>query len=112
MVEYFKNLFKPYDKIWKNINKQYPVTKLINTFSTEYFGEFLESIPNGFRQEFLANVMGLVHSHRHNKREEQFIVEKPIDFDVIRDTMYKYSKKAQEKFFNTPILCYFFIWFT
>ena len=56
--------------------------------------------------------MGLVHSHRHNKKEEQFIVEKPIDFDVIRDTMYKYSKKAQENFFNIPILCYFFIWFT
>ncbi|CDW75770.1 UNKNOWN [Stylonychia lemnae] len=111
MSEYFKHLFSPYQKIWVDLRKKTSIQKLLVNFANEYFGEFLESVPSGFRQEFLAQLTGLVHSHRHNKKEEQFIVEKPIDFDIIRDTMYKYSKKAQEKFFNIPILCYFFIWF-
>jgi len=34
-----------------------------------------------------------------------------IDFQIVRDTMYKYSKKAEEKFFSMPILAFLFICF-
>jgi len=38
-------------------------------------------------------LMVVVHSHRHNK-EDDFISDTPIDFSLVRDTMYKYSKRA------------------
>ena len=34
-----------------------------------------------------------------------------VDFQIVRDTMYKYSKKAEEKFFQNPCMAYFFIQF-
>ena len=55
--------------------------------------------------------MAVVHSHRHNK-EDSFLSESPIDFTLVRDTMYKYSKKAQERFFQVPTLAFLFVWFS
>lgn len=54
--------------------------------------------------------MVVVHSHRHNK-DDSFISEVPIDFSLVRDTMYKYSKKAQERFFAYPFFAFLFAWF-
>lgn len=34
-----------------------------------------------------------------------------VDFQIVRDTMYKYSKKAEEKFFLDPCMSFFFIQF-
>ena len=34
-----------------------------------------------------------------------------VDFQIVRDTMYKYSKKAEERFFTNPCMAYFFIQF-
>ena len=33
------------------------------------------------------------------------------DFAVVRDTMYKYSKKAEDRFFSEPMLAFFFLYF-
>ena len=55
-------------------------------------------------------MMAFVYAHRHNK-DDQFIKEskkdKYIDFSIVRDVMYCYSKKAQDKFFCHPIESYF-----
>jgi hypothetical protein len=32
----------------------------------------------------------------------------PVDFVLVRDTMYKYSKKAEERFFQNPCMAYLF----
>ena len=55
-------------------------------------------------------LMAVVHSHRHNK-DDSFISEVNIDFSLVRDTMYKYSKKAQERFFSYPIFSFLYAWF-
>lgn len=55
-------------------------------------------------------LMVVVHSHRHNK-DDPFIAELKIDFSLVRDTMYKYSKKAQERFFSYPVFAFLFAWF-
>jgi len=34
-----------------------------------------------------------------------------MDFALVRDTMYKYSKKAQERFFSHPFLAFMLAWF-
>ena len=54
------------------------------------------------RQLFINSMMMIVFSHRHSKgdvfileAEASAPAEKPvIDFSIIRDVMYKYSKKA------------------
>jgi hypothetical protein len=56
----------------------------------------------------------VVLSHRHNK-EESITKKKEkcvdLDFTIVRDTMYKYSKKAQERFFKISPLSFLFIAF-
>jgi hypothetical protein len=34
-----------------------------------------------------------------------------VEFSVIRDTMYRYSKKAEEKFFQYPVFAFIFLSF-
>jgi hypothetical protein len=56
----------------------------------------------------------VVLSHRHNK-EESFnkcnAKKGELDFSLVRDTMYKYSKKAQDRFFKNSFLAFLFIGF-
>lgn len=56
----------------------------------------------------------VVLSHRHNK--EDTIASKDerndLDFTIVRDTMYKYSKKAQERFFKNQYLAFLFVAFS
>jgi len=63
----------------------------------------------------------IVFSHRYCKGDK-FIIEAetlakannstPIDFSIVRDTMYKYSKKAQDRFFSFPIESFLFAAFS
>ena len=39
------------------------------------------------------------------------LIGAPGDFNVVRDTMYKYSSKAEEKFLTNPTLSYMAIIF-
>ena len=59
------------------------------------------------QQEFITLLTVVVHSHRHNK-DVDIALEVPLDFSIVRDTMYKYSKRAQERFFSYPIFAYLF----
>jgi hypothetical protein len=34
-----------------------------------------------------------------------------VDFLLVRDTMYKYSKKAEERFYQNPTMAFLFIQF-
>lgn len=57
----------------------------------------------------------MIYSHRHEK-DDKFIQEikkegHSLDFDIIRDVMYKYSKKAQDSFLSDPIESFFLIKF-
>lgn len=53
----------------------------------------------------------VVLSHRHNK--EETVTGKnnhqELDFSLVRDTMYKYSKKSQERFFSNHYLTFLFL---
>lgn len=49
------------------------------------------------RHLIIDNMMTFVYAHRHNK-DDTFILETKaanrVNFDIVRDVMYKYSKKA------------------
>lgn len=62
--------------------------------------------------EFTSSILSIVLSHHHQKADIKRIVEgTSVDFKLVRDTMYKYSKKAEEKFFQSSCMAYFFIQF-
>lgn len=59
-------------------------------------------------------MMAFAFAHRFEK-DDNFLVESlkdgNIEFSVIRDTMYMYSKRAKDAFFARPIETYFFLRF-
>ena len=73
-------------------------------------------------QQIIVSLMAIVFSHRYVKGDK-FITEAQnlsntdpeayqIDFSIIRDVMYKYSKKAQDRFFSFPIESFLFAAFS
>ena len=55
-------------------------------------------------------------SHHYQKPEiisllQNGVSKEKLDFTIVRETMYKYSKKAEEKFWSNPILAFYFILF-
>eukprot|EP00347_Sterkiella_histriomuscorum_P007809 403347478 len=110
MAEFFKSLFQPFQKMWIEQKKKSPMTQLLHSFAVQHFESTLSKLPPGQQIEFIGMLMAVVHSHRHNK-EDSFLSESSVDFSLMRDTMYKYSKKAQERFFSIPVFAYLFAWF-
>lgn len=52
----------------------------------------------------------LVLSHRHNKNDD-FLKDPLVDFSVVREPMYKYSKQAQDSFFSLSTFAFLYSWF-
>lgn len=63
---------------------------IVGDFFSFIFGE---GILNHQSEAMLKHAMMILFSHRYTKND-RFICEKNIQFDIIRDVMYKYSKKA------------------
>lgn len=61
---------------------------------------------------FTSGILSIVLSHHFQKEDiKKIVLGTSVDFKLVRDTMYKYSKKAEEKFFQSPCMAYFFIQF-
>jgi hypothetical protein len=59
-----------------------------------------------------AGILSIVLSHQFKKQLILRMVEgMDVDFMVVRDAMYKYSKKTEEGFFQTPCMAFLFIHF-
>ena len=67
--------------------------------------------------ELWCGMLQIVLSHHFQKPEiinmlaSSLQTKQACDFSTVRDTMYKYSKKAEDKFFAQPILAFLFIFF-
>ena len=70
-----------------------------------------DRLGKGQKDKIIQSMITFVYAHRHNK-EDLFLVdikkEKYLDFSILRDCMYHYSRKAQERFFSHPIEAYIF----
>ena len=110
MTLYFKMVFKPYFEAWKSERKKSPVSVCLSEFTVTNFPGLLESLPDALKTEFLELLKLLVFSHRHNKNDA-FLKDPLVDFTVVREPMYKYSKTAQETFFDNPTFAFLFAWF-
>lgn len=71
----------------------------IDAFVSAMFGSrFLDEIDQNLKELIRYKMISMIYSHRHEK-DDKFIQEiksegYSLDFDIIRDVMYKYSKKA------------------
>jgi hypothetical protein len=61
--------------------------------------------------EYVQLLKLVVFSHRYNKGDE-FLANPIIDFDVIRDPMYKFSRVAQRNYLAIPVLSFLLAWFS
>jgi len=86
---------------------------LILMFLKQTFGDDVVRPEGKDRNQMVNSMIMIVFSHRYSKGD-RFIVEAEkhadslVDFSLVRDVMYKYSKKAQERFFAHPIEAFFF----
>ena len=79
-------------------------------FTKQEFPGLLDTLSEKARFEFIELVKLLVLSHRHNKNDD-FLADPLIDFKIVREPMYKYSKQAQDSFFSMPTYTFLFCWF-
>lgn len=95
MGEFYKYLFAPQQKQWLDQRKRTSMDQLLSAFIDAKYGLLISGMSKKNAQEFVGCVTMLIHSHRHNKKEEFLLKQADkLDFSVVRDTMYKYSKKA------------------
>jgi len=80
--------------------------QLVAKFISRYFQK--EAAAMG--PDFIEGVTMVVNSHRHKKGEE-FVQRSRLDYGIVRDTMYKYSKQVQARFMNVKEFAFLFVWF-
>ena len=62
--------------------------------------------------EFTSAILSIVLSHHFQKADILKMIEgSSVNFQLVRDSMYKYSKKAEERLFTNPCFAYFFVQF-
>jgi len=93
MTLYFKTAYKPFYEQWKSQKKNPSVLSSLVDFSNAEFPDLLASLSEKAKFEFIELLKLLVFSHRHNKNDE-YLKDPLIDFSIIREPMYKYSRHA------------------
>ena len=120
MTEFYKQEFKPFYRECRNLQVQHkqnpaivvpPMHHFLVKYADRVFPGLLSPAASAeSAREILNQIKLVVFSHHHNKTED-FLMERDVDFSVVRDTMYKYSKTSQEKFFSHPVFAFMFIYF-
>ena len=93
MTLYFKTMYKPFYEQWKASKKEPSVLPSLVSFVNHEFDGLLETMTEKAKFEFVELVKLLVFSHRHNKNDA-FLKDPLIDFAIVREPMYKYSRNA------------------
>ena len=93
MTLYFKTVYKPFFEKWKSQKKNPSVISSLVSFVNEEFKGLLPSLSEKAKFQLVELVKLLVFSHRHNKTDE-YLKDPLIDFSIVREPMYKYSRHA------------------
>ena len=110
MTLYYKTQYKPFFDQWKSQKKSGSVMPSLIEFVNNEFPGLLASASEKASFEFVELVKLLVFSHRHNKSDD-YLKNPLIDFSIVREPMYKYSRHAQDKFFDFATFAFLFAWF-
>ena len=100
-------------KILKHNSRKLQIYEIAYNFCEDLFS--LQNAPQMTKEqllEFTSGILSILLSHHYQKEDIKKIVEGTmVDFQLVRDAMYKYSKKAEEKLFQNACMAYFFIQF-
>ena len=119
MTLYFKTAYKPFFEEWKAQRGSPSVQPSLVSFAKHEFPGLFDQLNklaiSASQREacsfvFIELLKLLVFSHRHNKNDE-YLRDPLIDFATVRDPMYKYSRQAQNKFFDYSTYAFLFAWF-
>lgn len=111
MTLFFKMTFKPYFEKFKHCKKGQTIQEFLREYAEVAFPGLLADLNSVAQIEFIELLKLLVFSHRHNKNDA-FLQDPLVDFSIVREPMYKYSKNAQEAFFQISTFAFLFVWFT
>jgi len=113
MAEYYRIKYQEFLDTRNLQAKKQNTARCVELFLVENFSGLMETLPEEQVGSFKAYASVILHSHRHNKNNGfmQGGEAQLLDFETVRDTMYKYSKKSQKKFFAVPQLSFFFAHF-
>ena len=93
---YYKKSFKPHLKECDKSKKLVHVLKVMEDYSLELqpgLLEKLKKINKSATETFIDKLKMLIFCHRHSKTHE-YITRSPIEWSVVRDPLYKYSRDA------------------
>lgn len=107
MNEFFKTEYMEYFKQWPELQKQSlthisraDIEQAISGYIDHMFGLKVlgnNALTRDQQSKIIQSMITFVYAHRHNK-EDLFLVElkkeKYLDFTILRDCMYHYSRKA------------------
>lgn len=99
MGEWFKQKFRAFTEVNPDVDSD----QQIATFLTKALNFKKKDLDEELMENYLTV---LARSHRHNRKSSD------LDFDTVRNTMYKYSQKVQTKFFSVPELKELFLLFS
>ena len=96
MTLFYKTSFKPLFDVCRSKRKSLPVADLIRKFSATNHPGLIETLAQHSKSQALQfpdMLKMLVFCHRHSKNDP-FLLTTPVDFSIVREPMYKYSKAA------------------
>lgn len=113
MTLFYKQSFKrQFDLFRTQTTTNYPIERYLAQWVQEQQPGLLESMNSEAEMiEYVQLLKLVVFSHRYNKGDE-FLANPIIDFDVIRDPMYKFSRVAQRNYLAIPVLSFLLAWFS
>lgn len=111
MTLYFKTAFKPYYDLCRSKRKKQPVSDFVLKYAREAQPGILDSLQTQAQKDnYIELLKMLMFCHRHQKNDA-YLANTPVDFSVVREPMYKYSRVAQDRFFKLPEFAFLFAFF-
>ena len=111
MTAYYKQGFQPFFDNWKAVKKEPSVIPSLITYANKEFPGLLGKLSSDkAKSEFIQLLKLLVFAHRHAKNDEH-LIDRLVEFTIVRDPMYKYSREAQKTFFSFATFSFLFAWF-
>jgi uncharacterized protein YeaC (DUF1315 family) len=129
MNDYYKESFKAFMGAENERRQHKSLSSMTKAEMEENLRQFIDhmfgpevlggkALTSEQKQQFVQSMMIFVFAHRHSKND-RFIEETRdalkarknnethFNFDIVRNVMYHYSKKAQDVFMQYPIECFF-----
>ena len=111
MTAYYKQGFQPFFDNWKAVKNEPSVIPSLITYANKEFPGLLSKLSNEkAKSEFIQLLKLLVFAHRHAKNDDH-LIDRLVEFTIVRDPMYKYSREAQKTFFSFATFSFLFAWF-